>query len=428
MPQYSQHTNEIMGKLPSWVLRWGMSVVFVIFTGIIAGSCIIKFPQIVTAPITITTINPPFDLIAKTTGRIDTLFCSDGQMVSANEVIAIIHNTANYDDICHVDSLLSTTDSLYTALSNDYRMGDLQTAFSELRGYCSDFAHYLAAQDIPHRLSLLKTQIAKHNQYLKKQERQRKYLEQDLALEYRNFKRDSTLYSEKFIAALDFEKTTQAYIQKKSSLASFDASMTSTELTILQIQQQLAELEMQYNNENATYRRQINESRSRLQAQIKQWRQTYLLTSSVAGTVSLTKYWSANQNVQSGEKMGAIIPVDSTKVIGIMNVPSAGFGRVAVGQKVNVKLNGYPYFEYGVLKGAVSRISSVPDRVTAADGSIQQCYIVEIEFPNGLQSSYNEQLTLIEQMDGVGEIVTRDDRLIARFIQPLRALFDKVKP
>lgn len=423
---YSEEAQDILGKLPSWIIRWGMALIFLIFTGIIAGSCFLEYPQVVTGAVSITTINPPSDLIAKTTGRIDTLLCSDGQVISKGDVVAIIYNTAQYSDVCQVDSLIYTTDSLYRELSGEYRMGDLQAVFSELRAYCSDFAHYLSVQDIPRRILLLETQIAKHNEYLRKQEWQRGYIEQDLMLEYRNFQRDSTLYSETIIAALDFERTTQALIQKKNSLASFDASMTSTELTILQMRQQLAELEMQFNNETSQFRRQIAESRSRLQAQIKQWRETYLLTSPICGRLTLTKYWNANQNVNLGDKIATVIPTDSVSVIGIMTVPSAGFGRVAVGQTVNIRLNGYPYQEYGVLKGVVSRLSSVPDRV-AMSSEEKIGYIAEVTFPGGMQSTYKEQLKLIQQMDGTGDIITRDQRLIERFIQPLRALFDRAK-
>lgn len=245
-------------------------------------------------------------------------------------------------------------------------------------------------------------------------------------LEYRNFKRVSTLYSETIIAALEFERTSQTYIQKKNSLAGFDASMTSTELTILQMKQQLAELDMQYNNETATYRRQITESRSRLQAQIKRWRETYLLTSPICGHMTLTKYWNANQNINTGDKLATIIPSDSMQVIGIMTVPSVGFGRVEVGQTVNIRLNGYPYQEYGVLKGMVSRLSSVQDRSATSNGE-QTGYIAEVRFPSGMLSTYKEQLKLIQQMDGMGDIITKDQQLIERFIQPLRALFDRAK-
>ena len=41
---------------------------------------------------------------------------------------------------------------------------------------------------------------------------------------------------------------------------------------------------------------------------------------------------------------------ENGSVSGRMSVPSPGFGKVQVGQTVNVKLDSYPYMEYGVLR------------------------------------------------------------------------------
>ena len=100
----------------------------------------------------------------------------------------------------------------------------------------------------------------------------------------------------------------------------------------------------------------------------------------------------------------------------MLYVPSAGFGKVEKGQTVNVKLNGYPYMEFGMLKGFIKNISAVPD---------EKGYVAEIDFTNGLFTTYNKKLNLIQQMDGQGEIITKDMRLIEQFLQPIRALFDE---
>lgn len=75
-----------------------------------------------------------------------------------------------------IDSYNQFYQTKHVVLSKEYRMGDLQNTFSELRGYCADFAHYLSMQDIPRRIILLKTQINKHHEYLRKQERQMAYI------------------------------------------------------------------------------------------------------------------------------------------------------------------------------------------------------------------------------------------------------------
>lgn len=43
-----------------------------------------------------------------------------------------------------------------------------------------------------------------------------------------------------------------------------------------------------------------------------------------------------------GSALASIVPEKETEVIGRMEVPSAGFGKVETGQTVNVKLNGFP--------------------------------------------------------------------------------------
>lgn len=60
---YSEEAREILGKIPSWIVRWGVTVIFVIFAGILLGCYFIEYPDTVEAPVEITTLNPPADLV-----------------------------------------------------------------------------------------------------------------------------------------------------------------------------------------------------------------------------------------------------------------------------------------------------------------------------------------------------------------------------
>ena len=95
-----------------------------------------------------------------------------------------------------------------------------------------------------------------------------------------------------------------------------------------------------------------------------------------------------------------------------MYIPSQGFAKVKTGQTVNVKLNGFPYMEYGILKGKISSLSSIPET---------EGYAAEVVFSNGLVSSYNTRIKFIQQMDGTGDIITKDQRLLERFLNPLKS-------
>lgn len=416
---YNEDTTEIMGKMPSWLIRWGLSVIFTILIGFVAASYFVRFPQIVTAPITITTINPPADLIAKTSGRIDTILVENGDKVDRNQTIAMLHNSAKYIDVITVRDSVESYNIRFKPkwIDKEYEVGELQSSFSEFKQLYYDYQNYLDIDNIDTKIELLIAQVSKYIQYIQQLKEQEMILAEDYSIAKTSFDRDSLLYNKKTISTYEYEQSRQAILIKANNIKGFKASIINSEIQLLQMRQQIEELKMQKNMDIISYRNQINESRSRLLAQIESWSQNYLLISPTKGELSYSRYWSSNQNINASEKLGTIIPYDTSRTIGIMEVPSTGLGKVRNGQTVNVKLNSYPYLEFGVIKGEIIRISAVPD---------EDVYFVEVIFPNGLQSSYKKHLELILQMDGVGEIVTRNERLIYRFINPLRSFFDKI--
>ena len=103
---------------------------------------------------------------------------------------------------------------------------------------------------------------------------------------------------------------------------------------------------------------------------------------------------------------------------GRMKVTSIGFGKIKVGQTVNIKLSGFPYLEFGILRGKVETISSVPEM--SQEGLF---YTIDVTLPEGLESTYHKQFPFVQNMDGVAEIITEDMRLIEQFIRPIKSLF-----
>lgn len=427
--QYSTEAQEILGRIPSWIVRWGVTVISVIFAGILIGCYFIKYPDTVEAPVEITTVNPPADLVARYDGLIDSIFVMDGQSVARGELVAVLRNAADWRDVQTVGRFLGETGGIPNHelimapwLDGRYDLGELQSAFADFQSKCRDYRHYLTTDLVGRKQQLLREQIAKNREYYAKLGRQHTLLSQDLDYQLRIHNRDSLLYAESVISAADFETSSQNLLQKQNSAAGFDATLTSTELQIIQNEQQLVELTLQRENEVAEYERSIAQSRQQLLAQIAQWKQQYVLEAPAPGRVTLVSYWSENQHVGVGDKLASIVPDGKTEVIGRMQVPTAGFGKVKVGQTVNVKLNGYPYMEFGVLKGQIRSLSAVPEQIQSQTGTTA-VYIAEVVFPDGMRTSYKKELPMIQQMDGTAEIITEDIRLISRFIQPIVSLF-----
>ncbi len=129
------------------------------------------------------------------------------------------------------------------------------------------------------------------------------------------------------------------------------------------------------------------------------------------------------QHVSVGDVLASIVPAGGTEIIGRMEVPSAGFGKVREGQAVNVKLNGFPYMEYGILKGRIRSISSACRPGRRGSGVRRPPIRSRSHSRRAHDDDLRKELPMIQQMDGTGEIVTEDMRLIEQFVQPILSLF-----
>lgn len=420
---HSEEVQELMGFIPNAVVRWGLTVILLIFSGILIGSFFFKSPEIIIAPMVLTTKNPPVVLLSKSTGKIDRLFVHDGQHVVDGTTIALINNPTNYYDYLNLKkglALSSNTSSwdqqvLAIELPEQLTLGELQSTYSSFMKNRNNFKHYLDQNLIPQKIELLKKQIAKQKEYYQTQLRQRDLQTKDLGLSEKSFFRDSLLFKKRTTSESEYEKARQTLLTKKSASVGFDASLRNTESSILQIQGSSVELQMQYEKELAQFRLELDESKQNLDNLANQWEQKYLVKSPVKGIVTYTSVWSENQEVKAGDLIGTVIPEGALTIIAKAIVPTTGFGKVEIGQHVNIKLAGFPYMEFGMLKGRIRTISMVPDT---------KGYVAEIELEDGMTSSYKENLKFIQQMDGTAEIITKELRLIYRFINPIRALFD----
>lgn len=421
---HSEEIQELMGFIPKGVVRWGLTVIFLILSGIITGSFFFKSPEIITAPMVLTTENPPVRLLSKSTGKIDRLFVVNGQLVDAGAVIALINNPANYSHYLVLKERLNAsfqitdwdTQVVSSDLPEQLILGEMQASYAAYLKNRNYLKNYLIQNYIPLKIGLLQKQIVKQNEYYQTQLKQKGIYLKDLKLSEKAFARDSTLFHKLTISESEYEKGRQLYLAKISSFIGFEASLKSSEASILQMEENTVELQMQHEKDLTQYHLTLDEAKLNLENTIKQWEERYLVTSPIKGKITFTSVWSENQEVKPGELIGTVIPQGNLNIIAKAIIPMAGFGKVEVGQRVNIKLAGFPYMQFGMLKGRIRSVSVVPE---------EKGYIAEIELTAGMTSSYKENLKFIQQMDGTAEIVTRDLRLIYRFINPLRALFDK---
>jgi HlyD family secretion protein len=120
--------------------------------------------------------------------------------------------------------------------------------------------------------------------------------------------------------------------------------------------------------------------------------------------------------VVKDEPVVSIVPVETGNFLGRIDLKMERSGKVKTGELVNIKLSGYPYLEYGMVRGIVKSKSLVPS---------SDIYIIEIELPNGLTTLYGIPLDFTQNMQGTAEIITKNIRLLQKIVNPFRYMATK---
>lgn len=415
----SEEVQEIMGQLPSWLLRWGIVVMAGLLLLFFIASCFFRIPQSLTAQIQLTTSTPPVELHACSEGQLEYITVTDKQSVIPGQILAIIKNTAESKDIMKIDSLYGlwkqeklTTDSLLTILhEKEWQTGELQSSFFTLIQSIEYYKSYLKRNYYPRKIAL-KREGQKRRIDIEVHRYEEIQLNKELlSISHQIFKRDSVLFSRSIGSVESFDKSYMAYLQNRKILLDNQQVIKETELKRIEEKETELELKNLFEETLSDCKQAVLTACNQWEVQMRTWERTYILRSPINGIVNFMGIRSANQYVTTGELIFIILPQNPDTPIGRALLPASGAGKVEVGQKVYVRLDNYPDREYGFLTGRVSNISEIPDN--------NSNYFVEIRFPDGLKTNYHKTLPLSKQMIGTAQIVVDDKRLIENIIEPI---------
>lgn len=419
---YSDPINEIISVPPRRLIRRGTTVIFILFLLLLVLAWVIKYPDIIPAPIEITTVNPPVTLVTKVTGRINKIFVKDGEKVTAGKLLAVMETTASINEVlalsAAIDSIRRPSDLNYQTLPLLSNLGDFQSYYASFLKSLSDYDIFVRNDYYGNKIISVNDEISVLEEYIMRMKVKEKLLSENLRIEGKKFSRDSSLFDSNVYSESDYEKSKQSFNSSKLDLQEVRLSQSQTSITLAEKKQLIQEYTLKRTEEKQNLSAGLDEAFLNLQAQVKLWENKYLLVTPVAGTVTFTKYWSENQTVTTGEHVINVVPDSTGDYIGRMTLSMQRSGKVKTGMHVNIKLSGYPYLEYGMVRG------NVKSKALIASGD---AYIIEVELPQGLTTLYNRQLDFTQNMQGRAEIITERLRLLQRIINPFRYLISKNK-
>jgi HlyD family secretion protein len=418
----SPEVQEIVSSVPHWIVRWGITLFFLIVMMLFFLSWIIHYPDLIKAPFRLTALNAPQPINSKINGKLVRLLVKDKSYVQPGQVLAYLECTADHKEVLKLADELDLINHKLNKnqlinfkggyMTNYNHLGELQKAYEIFNQSCIQFAsHQQGGIFIIKRNMILKEllDLAESERNLAEQ---KKLYQRDLELARIEFEMQKDLAKQKVIAIIDLGR-------EEGKLLARQLPLKQVELAILQNhnsknvkQNELMELDNLTNQQVNLFRQSLHT----LQSQIENWKAHYLLKSAVAGQMFFSTILEENQTINANQEVFFVGPKLSG-YLGEALIPQQNLGKVRIGQRVMIKFIGYPFQEYGTVFGNISSISEIPNK----DSS----YLAKINLPNGLLTTYGQRITYRTGMNAVAEIVTDDTKLIEKLFNNLRKAIAK---
>ncbi|MGK4568987.1 HlyD family secretion protein [Flavobacterium sp. 3HN19-14] len=417
----SEEVHDILTRIPGRMIRWGSVIILIILLLLFYLSWLIKYPDLVATEITITSNIPPEKLLAKTSGKIETILVKDNQNVKKGTPLAVIENAANFRDVFLIKSILDTINleksrfpfHLFTSLD----LGEIDEAYSLFQKEC--LANDLNTKLQPYKVDALAQGV--ENTELKERLTlllsQKQINENELLLHQNELERYETLYKKGIVSTQEIEKQRLLFLQVQKNYKILLSNVSQIKSSLNELSRNSHATQININRENVNLESNVIQAYFRLKKQIKEWELNYVFRSSIDGKVAFLQLWVANQTVNTGENVFAIIPKIENGYVGKAKAKSMNAGKLKIGQDVYVRLDNYPDNEFGIIQGNVKSISLTPDK----DGNI----LLDIALPKGLETSYKKKVYFQQEMRGTADIVTDDLRLVERILYQFRGVFNK---
>ena len=423
----SDEVQEILSHVPHWMIRWGITLIFLLILMVLGLSYIIKYPDVVKPNAIVTTEQPPLRLVNKVSGQIIKLRLADGAQVQAGDVIAEMENPVPEGVMlefkAHLQSLRLAQDSALLA-SLDFQefnkpLGEWQQNYNELTRAIKDFKEMSLNQLNKSKIGTLEKQITNQKRLTDISRKQLSLSEAALRNAQIKYDTDKKLYDKGAISRADFINEEAKYQQAQSAVNSIHTTLVQQEISLNDLVRQITDLRFDTNEKLRLNTQQIEANLALLQNAMFNWQQNYQIIAPQSGRLTYLNNWTQNKVVQANTEMFAVIP-ENTEYYVLLRIPVNGAGKVKKDQKVFVRVANFPYQEFGQLTGFVATLPELP---TLNGENLE--YTAKVKLPKGLLTSYKRTLTYQPEMTGTAEIVTEDLRVMERVFNQFRKIFDR---
>lgn len=429
----SEELQEIISFVPSWLVRWGITVVFLTVLGLLVLSWLVRYPEVVHGTLKVTTPSPPVRLVAQNGGELERLMVNDGDVVAAGTHLAVFRSSADYRDVLRLETELEELRSLpedsrdlmdWRAPDSRFSLGDLEVPYSNLLQALAEYRSFRNDSFNGELAESLRRQIADQQRLRSGQEKKERLLAEELRLMERQRDRKEQLAAGGLLSEQEKDLANSDYLRMLQTAQNARGELVTIDSRITQIRSSLLEASQRQDEQERALRLSVRSSYHALKAAIDRWRQDFIVPAPTDGKVTFFRDLAEGQFLAPYEAILAVIPQEEEAVATSLLEP-LGAGRVKPGQRAILRFDTFPPEEYGTVEGRVESISQLMDQPTNDQGN--PGYLVRITLPQGLSTTYGKRLEFRQEMGGTADIVTEDLSFLERLFHQLRSVIVNAK-
>lgn len=416
LADHSEEIQDIITAVPTWIIRYGITLFFVLLLALLAGSWFIHYPDLVEVPMQLTAVNAPKAINARVDGKLMRLLVREGQPVRSGQTLAFIESTADHAQVLDFAQQLERLHAQLThhtpellppaALAHYAQLGDIQAAYQTFEQAYTQYLAYQGDGYFPRKRRILLAEIRELEALTRNLSAQKQLYDEDLRLSQHEFDMQRELAQQHVISPADFRREESRLLAKRLPVKQAESTIYQNNMLQTAKQKELLELDKFTAEQWGLLLQALNT----LRTTVESWKTRYVLTAPTSGRVYFSTILEEKQTVATNQEVFYVAPTTAV-YYGEAAVPQASVGKVAVGQEVILKFAGYPFEEYGVVRGRLVYLAQIP-----REGG----FLAKVALVDGLVTNYGKPIGYRKGLSARAAIITRDSRLSEKIFYSFR--------
>ena len=423
LSRYSPELRDVISRPQEKFTRIMWWMISGTVAALLLAGVLIQSPDILTADAKVSSSTPPTVLKAAVTGTVEAVSPSVPGTAAPGEYLAVIASPGSWTDIRYAleaartngafteppgvnpDGTIPAESLAAAARTDDLILGELTGAYHEWTDAQAQYArlsredneYFDRIRNFEKRAEYDRKDIANLQKSLKASRRQ-------LSVRKEQHSADSALLASDDILSSEYQGTLLSMLSAEQSLLNAESSLNAKKRSLSENAYQAESVRKEYQEALTAARSRVLSAYGEFCAQGDAWEQRHALIAAEGGITEWATPVSPGDRVEAGTPLINVIHSGpSCKATAVL--PARGAGKAAAGQPVRIKLEAYPFTEYGYLEGTVRSINI---------NTIDRNYLVQIDLPQGTTSSAGKTLDFAETLYGTAEIITRKRPLISK--------------